>query len=475
MADGSMPAPPGRQLSDADSLMWRIAADPVLRSPILVVGLLDRVPDAAAVTTTFDRASTLLPGLRSRIVAPSAGIGRPRWVPDPGFSPEHHIRRVGATDGDLRSVLALAASDAAAAFDPERPPWTLTIVEGLAGGCAALVLRFHHAITDGMGGLQVAAELFDRRRSGRKASARHRARGKRPPEAPGPAGPPPTERAVTGARSRASGAISTAVSAARDPRGTASGSLRLARSVGRLLGSAPAGSSLLGGRGLDRHLHVFDVPVADLKAAASAAGGTVNDVLLAAVGGAFRSYHERQGVPVATMSVTMPIDRRRPGDDPAGNRFVPARFTLPVDEPDLATRVRIAGAIARSWRTEPALDLTEVLARGLNRLPGPMVTRVFGGMLRTIDVDVVDLQGLTGRAYLGGARLDRLWAFAPPTGAAFSVTLLSHGDAGCVAVACDRAAVQQPDLLTGCIEAGLDDVLTLARPPASAPTQEVAP
>jgi WS/DGAT/MGAT family acyltransferase len=475
MTDEPRPAPPGPDLSDADSIMWRIAADPVLRTPIVVVGLLDRAPDTAALAATFGRAGDVLPGLRSRIAAPTGGIGRPRWVPDPAFAPEHHIRRVGATSGDVRCVLDLAEPDATAPFDPERPPWSLTVVEGLAADRAAFVLRFHHAITDGMGGLQAAAQIFDRRRH---------------PPGPVPAATPPVGDTAGGngqahrpaafplpgrllptARSLASAGRS----AALDPLGTVSGSLRLARSLGRLIAGAPSGSPLLAGRGLHRHLHVVDFALADLRAAADAAGGTVNDLLLAAVAGAFRQYHERHGEPVSTMAVMMPIDRRRPGDGVTGNRFAPARFSLPVDEPDLVTRTRVAAAISRSWQTEPALSMTDRVAGALNRLPGPVVVRVFGNMLRTMDADVVDLAGLVEPAYVGGARIERMWAFAPPTGAAFSVTLLSHVDRACVAVACDRAAVPRPEVLADLVESALDEALALAGQGAAGHEQEVAP
>jgi diacylglycerol O-acyltransferase len=90
---------------------------------------------------------------------------------------------------------------------------------------------------------------------------------------------------------------------------------------------------------------------------------------------------------------------------------------------------------------------------------------VFGALLRTIDVDVVDLVGFERPPYLAGARIDRLWAFAPPTGAALSVTLLSHGRTACVALACDRAAVDDPDLMAACLEHGFDEVAALGRPP----------
>jgi hypothetical protein len=136
------------------------------------------------------------------------------------------------------------------------------------------------------------------------------------------------------------------------------------------------------GRSLDRWLSVDERRLAAMRRAADAAGGTVNDMLLAAVAGALASYHRQQGRPFPAGRVTMPISIRRPGDAVGGNRFVPVRFTLPVDDPDPRARVGISGGHARGWRSEPAIGATDLLADGLNRLPGPVVSRLFGSMLR---------------------------------------------------------------------------------------------
>ena len=169
--------------------------------------------------------------------------------------------------------------------------------------------------------------------------------------------------------------------------------MRFGRTAARLLADVGAGSPALAGRSLDRRLAVTERRLADLERAAAAAGGTVNDVLLAAVGGALARYHRRVGRPVREVRVTMPVDIRRPDDPPGGNRFVPVRFTLPVDDPDPAMRVRIAGTIARDRRSGSVVSATNVLATGLDLLPRPAAARVFGALLRTIDVDVVDLVG----------------------------------------------------------------------------------
>jgi hypothetical protein len=258
-----------------------------------------------------------------------------------------------------------------------------------------------------------------------------------------------------------------AVRAAWHPFETARTAQRGAASVIRIL--APVRGSMspvLVGRSIDRQLLTAEVPLATLEHAATSIHGTVNDVFLAVVGGALHRYHEKLGVALTALRVTMPINLRGPDDPPGGNHFAPARFVLPVDDPDLLERARLAGAIVRKWRSEPSLGITDVLAAVLNRLPRPVVTRFFADLLRSIDVDAVDVPGFRHRAYLAGARIERLWAFAPPTGAALSVTLVSHDGTACLGVNCDLAAVTQPELLSRCLQQAIDDLdLTMAGAP----------
>jgi diacylglycerol O-acyltransferase / wax synthase len=447
------------RLSAPDSLLWRIESDPVLRSPVLVVALLDRSPTPRRVEATIERAAALLPRLRQRIEPPPLGVGRPTWRDDDRSSLSHHIRRVTLLGGDIDEVLRMAEPDAAAAFDPARPPWSLTIVDGLDRSQAALVLRFHHAITDGVGGIEIADLLFDRTRRGGHAPLPASAD---PSEPPDNRSSDPRRRITHGAE-----AARRVLASVADPARTLTASARLGRSAARMLAPATGGSPALAGRSLDRWLAVTDRPLEVMRRAADAAGGTVNDVFLAAVAGGLAAYHRSQRRPVPAVRVTMPINIRRPDDEKGGNRFVPARFILPIDDPDPRARVKIAGAIARGWRAEPALGATDLLATGLNLLPRAVVTRVFGGMLRSIDVDVANVPGLERRAFLGGARIERMWAFAPPAGAAMSVTLLSHTDTCGVGLACDRRAVADPEQLRSCLDAALDEVIALGARPGS--------
>ena len=446
-------------LSSADALMWRMEADPVLRSPILVVAVLDREPADDDVRAALERWVDVVPRFRQRAVIAPPALGGSHWVDDEHFSIDFHLRRVRAPrPGDVRSLLALAEPTATAPFDAARPPWDLTVVEGLEGGRAGLLLRFHHTITDGVGGIALAKRLFDEARRGPA------------PRAPAPA---PADEAdgrrdldrilhLAGVPGRIVGA---AAQAGLHPLASLRQSARVAGSVARALAPVPAPMSpLFLERGLDRHLDVLEVPLVGMSRAAAAIGCTINDVFLAAVGGALHDYHARMGHQVGALRFTMPISLRTDDDPEGGNRFAPARFVLPIDDPDLATRARIAGAIARRWRDEPALGLTSGLATVIDLLPGPLVTRIFATMLEHVDVDAVDVVGLQQDAFFAGGRVERLWAFAPPTGAALSVTLLSHVDTCCIALNADRQAVQDPELLQTCLDSSFDELVSLHLP-----------
>lgn len=460
----------GERLSDSDALMWRIEADPVLRSPIVVVGLLDRAPSRSALLAALERAAAQIPRLRQRVAVVG---GRLSWVDDEAFAVEHHLRWTAVDGGGVASVLAVAAPDAAAAFDTARPLWQLTVVTGLDGldglggggaadgpaGRAGFVLRFHHTISDGVGAIGLAEHLFDEQR--RPSPAAEPA--PEPAAAAAAGEPAPLRRAGELAVAAVSGTARLTGRAVTDPLGVAGEGVRTARSIVRML--APTGpplSPIMLERGLDRHLHVLEVPFDELAEAAHAAGGTVNDAFLAAVGGALHDYHLALGAPVRAVRVTMPISLRTAADEPGGNRFTPGRFVLPIDDPDPARRAQLAGSIVRGIRAEPAVGLTSVLATALNRLPGPVVTSAFGAMLRSMDVDAVDVPGLRRPAFFAGAKVERLWAFAPPTGAAMSITLLSHGEVAAIGLATDDAAVSDPDLLVGCLDSSFGDVLSLA-------------
>ena len=453
-------------LNASDALLWTIERDPCLRSTIVAVSLLDREPEWARVRERIADASEVIPLLRRKVVAAPWRLAPPRWERDRYFDLDYHLRRAQIPEpGDLRALLDMAALIAMDAFDKDRPLWEFTLVEGMQGGRAALIQKIHHSVTDGVGGMQLARLILDGSRNPRQP------RLDRPIEQDADAGGLGsvadwlTENMHTASSLSRRGAQALpgiASRAVKNPLDPVASMARGVRSIGKLLAPVTEPlSPVMTGRGMSRWLDAFDVSLDEMRSAAHAVDGSLNDAFLAAVAGAMRLYHERHDAPVNALRVTMPINLRRDDDPSASNRFTPARFAIPVATVDPEKRMKELGALARNWRHEPSLPLTEVIAGGLNLLPAAATATVFGSMLKAIDFVATNVPGLERPAYLAGAKLTHEYAFAPPSGSAFSVALMSHLDRCCIGLNADTAAVPDPDVLGACMREGFDEVIAV--------------
>lgn len=453
------------RMSDADALMWTIEKDPLLRSTILAVSVLDRPPDRDRLLERLARGSREIPRMRQRVVGNPWSLAPPRWEVDPDFDLRYHVRSMRVPGkGTWRDLLDACAPLAMQGFDRARPLWEFWLVDGLEGDGAALVQKVHHTITDGVGGMKMAMVLLDLERDPGPDA------GPLPPEPEvdvlGPwarlldaAGHEARRRAGIARRALAAAPVA-ATAAARHPLGTARSGVELARSVARLVAPVTEPlSPVMRGRSLRLQLDTLNVPLAELKAAAKKVDGKLNDAFVAAVTGGLRRYHEAHGAPVGELRMTMPINIRTDATAGlAGNRFVPARFPVPVGIADPVARMAATREVIARQRAEPSLPLTDALAGVLFRLPATLATGVFGAMLKGIDVVTSNVPGAPVPIWLAGARVRSQFAFGPPSGSAVNVTLLSHLDECAVAVTSDAAAVPDPERFTACLVEGFDEV-----------------
>ena len=152
------------EMSAFEAVMWLAEVDPRLRSTIVSVMELDRVPDWERFKADHRWLSEAVPRFRQKVVVPK-GVGNPVWVEDPEFDLDYHVRRVRLPEpGDSRQMFDVGAFIAMAPFDRARAPWEATLVEGLEGGRAAYILKMHHATTDGLGIVQLMSRVFSRDR-----------------------------------------------------------------------------------------------------------------------------------------------------------------------------------------------------------------------------------------------------------------------------------------------------------------------
>lgn len=446
-------------MTGSDSVLWVIERDPQLRSTVTAIARLDRAPDQTALRRRVEEAVQAVPRLRQRVAAPLLGLGNPRWEEDPFFDLDYHLRAVRAVSGDARWLLDFAALLAARGFDRDRPLWELVTVEGLEGGGAALVQKVHHSLTDGVGGIELMLSLLDVTRHPRRPPPSTAAQ----PE-PDPALSPFTRAARQSFdTARSVGArLPSVLRSMAQPATTVGDLWRLGVSVTRLLApGGPRRSPLLVGHGTNWYFDVYEQPMEALTSAARAAGGTVNDVFVAALAGAMHRYHLKHGYDVDNLRLTLPVSLRRDDDPVGGNHFTPVRFTLPISEQEPLKRVQQIGALCRRWTHEPALPLTDSIATVLSLLPAAVTSTVMGSMLRGTDLVATNVPGVPGRCYMAGAELVSEHAFAPLSGAAVNVSLLSHAGTACIGANMDRAAVGDPDVLMDCLSRGFDEVVAL--------------
>src|ERR1700710_2490687 len=150
------------ELGPVDYLMHRGEANPRTRSGIMAQEILDSTPDWDRFRNRFENASRKVLRLRQKVVVPTLPTAAPRWVVDPDFNLDFHVRRLRVPEpGTLREVLDLAELALQSPMDISRPLWTATLVEGLADGRAATMLHLSHAITDGVGSVEMFANIYD--------------------------------------------------------------------------------------------------------------------------------------------------------------------------------------------------------------------------------------------------------------------------------------------------------------------------
>jgi len=450
-------------MRDTNAFAWYMEQDPLLRSTVVVVLMLDGTPDWDELVDRLERFTRLAPGFRQKVVLPPLRLATPRWVVDPDFDLSWHLRRFqAAPPRTLAAVLEFARKTGMAGLDRNRPLWEFTFIEELEGGQTAVVMKLHHSLTDGVGGMEIARLVFDVE-----------------PE-PGDLGPMPdapvgenlgtvdlVRDALGHGWSRLFGfskdvltsAPGDAANALRHPRETVTETVATVQSVARFL--QPASETLspvMTERHLTWHYEVLQFPLMDILHAAHAARAKLNDAFLSGATAGLRFYHERHGERVDELRVTMPVSIRKAGDPIGGNRISLLRFKVPVAIADPSERMRKTHDRVEPMKTDRSLPFTDVLAGALNLLPRAYI----GGMLKHIDFLASNVPGIPVPLYLSGARVDGFYAFGPTIGAALNITLMSYCGTCFVGINIDTGAVPDPDVLMDCMRDGFDEVLAVA-------------
>lgn len=279
------------------------------------------------------------PRFRQRVLATPLNLAGPVWVDDDRFEIGHHIRPAGLGDAPTTGELErLVCRLAGGAIEMDRPLWDVHVVERLADGRAALVIRAHHAMLDGRGMTMFVALLADLTPEPPSPE---------PPQPWTPA-PAPSSRELLGdgvrdlarhARGRLAQAKRGAVRAGglrEGARATAATLGTLARELAPRAAVPDFSRKPTGERALSRH----ELSLDHLRGVAHRHDAKVNDAVAAVLTDAVRRFLERRGLPLRPVKVLMPVAVEAPGEGSDADEHVGfLTVALPVDEPHPVARL----------------------------------------------------------------------------------------------------------------------------------------
>ncbi|HEY6558155.1 MAG TPA: wax ester/triacylglycerol synthase family O-acyltransferase [Polyangiaceae bacterium] len=430
-----------------------------------------RAPTAETVARLLDAKLRYLPRYRQRLVVPPLELGRPVWTDDPHFDLSYHLRRTALpSPGDDAALRALMGRLMSQPLDRDRPLWEVWVIEGLARNRWAMVTKVHHCMVDGISGLDLLAVMLD---ADRDATA---------PE-PAPWNPEPAPSGVEMVRDAWEGLAQDAAGWARRLREhaahpvqaasaaleTGEGLLMLAR---RFL-TLPT-SSLEGTIGAHRVYAQASVGLSDLRSVRATFGGTLNDVLLAAVAGGLRKLmiHRGEDPDSASLRTLVPVSVRKPDAKGAmGNRISALICDLPVHLRDRYARLEWVQSdmdeLKQSHMAEAGELLTELgdlappmLLGGLSRFVSRLMHYVPQRAAHTITTNI---PGPQFPLYCLGHELLEIQPYVPITqGMRIGTAILSYNGRVFFGVTGDLDTASDVDVLADAIVAEIAALRTLA-------------
>ena len=433
------------------------------------------------ITRLIESRLHLIPPFRRRLVTVPLGLDQPYWIEDPDFDIEYHVRELALpAPGDDRQLAEQAARLHARPLDRSRPLWELYLIHGLVEGRMAIYSKVHHAAIDGVSGGELMTAILDLTPEGRTV------------DAPLEPWQPEAEPAALSMLGRS--ALSLAgqpVRAARMTYGLVRSVPAIATSpvrprlpvIDRLLGRD--GDVVLQGAGLRAPATPFNkaisphrrwafrsLPVEDAKAIKNAAGGTVNDVVMALSTGALRRWLiDHDALPDGPLVAAVPVSIRTDDAKNAGGNMVSTMFApLPTHVADPVERLVACSAAMRAAKDQhgalPATLLSDVTQFAMPALAGQAArlaarTRLLE-RVNPFNLFISNVPGPNLLLYYAGCKLLGYYPMsALADGQGLNITVCSLSGLLHFGVIADRELVPDVDVLLGYLAEELE-VLTKA-------------
>lgn len=420
----------------------------------------------------------LVPRYRQKLREVPFRLGRPVWVDDPHFDLSYHIRRTALPEpGGDRQLAALMARLMSQRLDRDHPLWEYWVVEGLARDRWALISKVHHCMIDGIGG----ADLYRLLTEIPPEPAQPPADKPADQSADKPAGEavqPPSSASLLAAAAadlallpgRQARAVKDAMA---DPNRALRQAAGVARAVARFTPSAwpAARSSLSGNIGKERRYAWARVSLDDVKTIKREFGGTVNDVVLAAISSGFRTLLLERGEQLQAHEVPslVPVSVRAQGDESSfGNQVSATVADLPVQIADPVQRLGAIRAELDSLKASHEAIIGQALA-ALGRyspymLASWLVRRAFSLPQREIVTVTTNVPGPREPLYWMGRRLEEIIPYVPIASTVRTgISIFSYDGNVTFGITADYAANPDVDVLARGIEHGVSELLLAAK------------
>jgi diacylglycerol O-acyltransferase / wax synthase len=409
----------------------------------------------------------LVPRYRQKLAVPPGGLGRQRWIDDPRFNLEYHVRHTALPrPGDDERLLRLAGRIFSQRLDRTKPLWEMWMVEGFADGRWALISKTHHALVDGVSGVDLTTMLFDLQPD------------PQPHDDPNVwvAQPEPSdaELAAASLTSAARRALSLPLRAAQlatqptealeQARETLGGLAEVARASMTSAPDTPLNVEI----SPHRRIAIAPAKLDEFKLVKNAFGGTVNDVVLAVVAGALRDWLHSRGMRTEglEMKACVPVSTRAPEHDGSlGNRITQLIAPLPIHIADPVERLRfVTAAMAGIKESKQALG-AEIIAGAQDFAPPTILARSsrMNFSTRFYNLLVTNIPGPQFPLYLLGRELEEMFPVAFLAGdRALAVAIMSYNGGMDFGLIGDLDAMADIDVVADGITHSLRELVRLA-------------
>jgi WS/DGAT/MGAT family acyltransferase len=423
----------------------------------------------------------LVPRYRQKLAFPPLQSGRPVWIDDPRLNLEYHVRHSSLPQPGSEEQLALLVGRIfSQQLDRSKPLWEMWLVQGLEDNRFALISKTHHAVVDGIAGVDLATVLFD---------ANPVPVGISPPVRPWEPKPEPSDvellaHSIEGVPRLPFRAARRLLRTARRPGESVSHAAEVAEGLGgvawQLLNPAPK-LPLNEDIGPHRRFRWTRSQLRDFKRVKDALGGTINDVVLAVTAGALREWLQGRGIKVqglelrALVPVSLRTDEER---GMLGNRLAVFRAPLPVYAADPVERLRIVcEEMSKIKQSKQVMGARAIVA--FNDFAPPTVLAQASRLnfsTRLFNVIVTNVPGPQFPLYVLGRELETVAPVAfLPDKHTLAIAIFSYNGKVSFGLLGDFDALEDIDVIADGIDRSLQELVAAAKERAAPKRRKKAP